>query len=111
MFQTNYVEKIKTHVLCLVTFSENRAVYVNVEKYGRARQAIDDHIIQRMCFACWIPKATNTPPEYVILTAFPLQQWLRELVLLLRLYVHCLACSTYSKLMHGMHGNACPSAT
>jgi hypothetical protein len=85
MFLTTFVEKIKTHVLCLVTFSENRAVYLNVEKYGTARQAIDDHIIQRMRFACWIPKATNTHPEYVILIAFPLQQWLRELAALLRL--------------------------
>jgi len=25
--------------------------------------------------ACWIPKATNTLSEYVILIAFPLQQW------------------------------------
>ena len=26
----------------------------------------------------WIPKATDTHSEYVILIAFPLQQWLRE---------------------------------
>jgi hypothetical protein len=29
-----------------------------------------------MRFACWIPKATNTHSEYVILISFPLQQWL-----------------------------------
>jgi hypothetical protein len=28
-----------------------------------------------MRIACWIPKATNTPSEYVILSAFELQQW------------------------------------
>ena len=28
--------------------------------------------IWRMRIACWIPKATNTHSEYVILTAFPL---------------------------------------
>ena len=28
--------------------------------------------------ACWITKATNTHTEYVILTAFPWQQWLHE---------------------------------
>ena len=28
--------------------------------------------------ACWIPKATNTHTEYVILFALPLQQWLHE---------------------------------
>jgi len=30
--------------------------------------------IQRMRIAYWIPEATNTLSEYVILTAFPLQQ-------------------------------------
>ena len=28
--------------------------------------------------ACWITKATNTQPEYVILIGFLRQQWLRE---------------------------------
>ena len=28
--------------------------------------------------ACWIPKATNTHSQYVILIAFPLLQWLNE---------------------------------
>ena len=32
----------------------------------------------RMRTACWIPKATNTHPVYVILIAFPLQQWLHD---------------------------------
>ena len=31
-----------------------------------------------MCIACWIPKATNTISEYVLLIAFLLQQWLHE---------------------------------
>ena len=34
--------------------------------------------IWRMCIACWVPKATNTHSEYVILIAFPLQQLLHE---------------------------------
>ena len=34
--------------------------------------------IWSMRIACWIPKATNTHSEYVILIAFALQQWLRE---------------------------------
>jgi hypothetical protein len=50
----------------------------NVEKYGRARQAIDDNITRRMRFACWITKATDTHTQYVILIAFPRQQWLCE---------------------------------
>jgi len=38
--------------------------------------------IRGMCNAYWIPKATHTHThtrsEYVILIAFPLQQWLQE---------------------------------
>ena len=37
-----------------------------------------------MRIACWIPKATDTHTEYVILIAFALQQWLRERVSVLR---------------------------
>ena len=47
MFQTHAVEKIKTHILCPITFFfyETRAVYEkNVEKYCRAGQATDDNI-------------------------------------------------------------------
>ena len=40
--------------------------------------------IWRMRIACWIPKATNTHPEYVLLIAFPQQQWLHERVSMLR---------------------------
>jgi hypothetical protein len=32
----------------------------------------------RMRFECWITTATNTPSEYLILIAFPRQQWLFE---------------------------------
>jgi len=37
-------------------------------------------------------KATDTHPEYVILAAFPWQQWLLECPFLLHLHVHCLSC-------------------
>jgi hypothetical protein len=63
-----------------------------VKKYGTARQATDDNIIRRMRLTCWITKATDTHSEYIILTAFPMQQWLRERALILHLYVHCLSC-------------------
>ena len=80
MFQIKVVEKIKTHILCSVTFIfffENRTVYEkmwkNIVKRGRPQMAI--------CYvriACWIPKATNTHIEYVILIVFPQQLWLNE---------------------------------
>jgi hypothetical protein len=90
MFQTDIIQKIKTHVLCSITFFfENRAVYEKMwKKYGRARQVTDDNIIRRMRFACRITKATDTHSEYVIFIAFTRQQWLRERASMLRLYLH-----------------------
>jgi len=46
--------------------------------------------IWRMRIACWITKATNTHSEYVILIAFPPQQWLHERASMLH-YTH-IAC-------------------
>ena len=41
-----------------------------MEKLCIARQATDANIMRRMRFACWIPKATNTLSEYVIVSLF-----------------------------------------
>ena len=44
IFQTNAVEKIKTHILCSVTFSQKSChLWDNVEKYGYC-QAVDDNM-------------------------------------------------------------------
>ena len=60
-------------------FPETHAVYeIMWKKYCKAKQATNDEIIRRISFACWIPKATKEHSEYVILIAFPLQQWLHE---------------------------------
>ena len=72
MFHTKLLEKIKAHFLDSITFSENCAIYENVEKYGRAGQAKEDNIIWRMRPADWITKASKTPSEYIILIDFPL---------------------------------------
>jgi hypothetical protein len=63
-----------------------------VEKYVRARQATDDKIIRRMRYACWVTKATDIHSEYEILTALPLQQWLRERATMLRDTYTSLSC-------------------
>jgi hypothetical protein len=86
------VEKIKTHILCSITFFRiSCRLWDNVKKYIRAREATDDIIIRRMRFARWITKATNTHSEYVTLIAFPRQQWFRERVWILRYtYIACL---------------------
>jgi hypothetical protein len=58
--------------------SFSRKLWDNMEKYGTAGPVTDDNIVLRMCIACRITKAPNTYSEYVILIAFPLQQWLHE---------------------------------
>jgi hypothetical protein len=54
----------------------------------------DTNIIQRMSFECWITMATNTGSEYVILVAFPRQQWLRERASKSRFNVPCFSPTT-----------------
>jgi hypothetical protein len=44
-----------------------------------------------MDFKCLITKGIDAHSEYVILIAFPRQQWLRERATVLRLYIHCLS--------------------
>ena len=78
MFSIKVVEKIKTHILCSITFFLKLSrLRDNVEKYGGAREVTDDNIIWRMRIACWIIKATGTHLECVTLIAFPRQQWFR----------------------------------
>ena len=44
-----------------------------------------------MRIACWTPETTDQHSEYVILIAYPLQQWLYEWASMLRYtYVACL---------------------
>ena len=66
-----FVEKIKTHVFWSNFFVfEIRAIWDNVEKYGRARQVTGDNIIKRARFACRITKAPDRHSEQVTLIAF-----------------------------------------
>jgi hypothetical protein len=47
--------------------------------------------VWRMPIACWITEAVNTHLQYLILNAFPLQQWLHERASLLNCtYISCL---------------------
>jgi hypothetical protein len=90
MFQAK-VENIDTHFVFSNFFPpENPAIYEimwnNIVEPGRAQMTM-----WRMLIACWIPEPTNTHSEYVILIAFPLQQWLHERASLLRYrYIACL---------------------
>jgi hypothetical protein len=95
-FQTKIVQKIKIHILCSINyfFLKNRAFYEimlkNFIEWGRPQMTI-----WRMHNACWITKAKHTDPEYVTLTAFPLQQWLEERASVLR-HTYIASLSEYS---------------
>ena len=66
------------------SFRKSSRLCHNVDKNGRARESTDDNIKRRMRFARRITKATETHSEYVIINAFPGQQWLRERASMLR---------------------------
>jgi hypothetical protein len=57
-------------------------MWENVVEGGRPQMTV-----WRMRIACWIPKATDTNLGCVIITAFPLQQWLQERACM---YIACL---------------------
>jgi hypothetical protein len=83
MCHTKVVEKIKTHILCSVTFLENRGMYEikwkNFVELGRPHMTV-----WRIRISRWIPKATNIQSENIKLIAFLLQQWLQEGASMLR---------------------------
>jgi hypothetical protein len=84
VFQTKVVQKIKTHFVFSNFFPpETRAVYEIMLK-NTVQPDRPQMTIWCMRIACWVPKATNTHSEYVILIAFPLQQWLHKRASLLR---------------------------
>jgi hypothetical protein len=93
------VEKIKTHILCSITFS-NHAVYEiiwnNMVQPGRPQITI-----WRMRIACWINKATIIHPEYIILIVVPLQWWLHECASVLHnMYITYLVCTSAAHLLY-----------
>jgi len=93
MFQINIVEKIKTHILCSITFFNNLAFYEiawkNILQPDRLQMTI-----WRMRIVCWMSKAVETLLEYVIVIVFPLQQFMHQRPSLL-LYT-CIACLVLS---------------
>jgi hypothetical protein len=72
MFQVKIVEKIKTHILCSVTFHQKLyCLWDNVEKYCRVERATDDNMAHAHCML------DNQGYKYshagcVIVIAFPL---------------------------------------
>jgi len=74
MFQTKGIEKLKTHILCSITFFffENHTAYGITWKIIKERDR-PQFTKWRTRVACWIPNVTNTHThsEHVIDIAFP----------------------------------------
>jgi hypothetical protein len=63
-----------------------------VEKYGTPGQATHYSITRCRRITCRLTKATDTYSEYVILIAFPQQQWLHERAsVYVYIYIDCFA--------------------
>jgi hypothetical protein len=95
----------KTHFMFNKLIFENRARFLDVEKYGRARQDTGDNIIERTRLACCITEATNPHTKYVILIPFPGQQWLRKRASILRFYYIAYPSYYYTNISNN-HGYA-----
>jgi len=94
MFQTDITEKIKTHILCSITFFPRKPCRYEMCK-KTAEPGRPQMKIWRMSIACWILMATKTYSTCVILIAFPLQKWLHKRAWMLRhTYAVCLRFSS-----------------
>jgi hypothetical protein len=99
------VAEEKTHILCSITFSENRAIYEMMWK-NMVEPERPQITIRRMRTASWITNVTDTHSEYVILIAFPLQQRLRERASVSRhTYIACLV-NFCNNAQHFIRGRA-----
>jgi hypothetical protein len=74
----SFTENTQKHIICTTTlfFRKTCRLWERVEKYFTAGWATYDK--RRMRISCWIPTATNPLSEYLILIAFPRQQWSQE---------------------------------
>jgi hypothetical protein len=79
----------QTHITHIFNndFPENRAIYGI--KWKNVVQLDRPQTIWCICIAYWIPKATNTLSEYVIIMAFPQQTMLAPTHLIVTSYLKC----------------------
>ena len=85
------VEKIKTYILCSITFILNNHAIYEIRWKNIVEPYMSQVTIWHMRITCSILKATNTHSECVILIVFPLQRLLHERASVLRyMYITCL---------------------
>ena len=75
-----FVEKIEVQIACPIKLFQ-KIIPVFEIMWKNCLEPDRPHMtIQRMHIAWSMPKATDTHSEWVVIIAFPLQQWLHELV-------------------------------
>ena len=90
-FQTKVIEKIKTHILCSITFFRKSCrLWDNVEKYCRPGQATDDNMAHAHCI--WIRKARKHTLRICNTCCLPSAAMVARTPLIVTLYVHGLSC-------------------
>jgi len=87
LFHIEIVEKIKTHILCSITFFRKSRRLWDEEKFGRAGQDTDDNIIRCMRLACLIHTLRTCNTTYCPSTARLVTR-----SLLCYVIVQCLSC-------------------
>ena len=100
MFQTKAVEIIKTQFLCRISPPPRKSCAV-YELMCNSTVSPDrpQTTIWRMRTECWIPKATNTHSEYVILIAFSNTTMVAQARHIVTLDAHCLYCCIFNPLL------------
>jgi len=78
MFQTKAVKKIKTQIVCSVTFLSKIVPFMRQSEKIIVQRCRPQIRIWRMRFACWTHKATDKNTGCVMLTDFSLQELLNE---------------------------------
>ena len=90
MFQTYVVEKVKMHCMFNKLFFEN-CVVCDVTSKNIVLPDKQQMTIWLRRIACWIPKATDTHSECVILIPFPTATMVARTRLNVTSYVNCLS--------------------
>ena len=97
-------------MLCNFIFFASKIVLLRDNVENTVEPGGPQMTIWRMRVACWLPKATNTHPQYVILIAFPLQQCLQERPSVLR-YTYLACVVHFPSNMPNNHGTRPPLYT
>jgi hypothetical protein len=90
MFQSNFVEKIKTHMCSEIPQPPEIVpciMWKNTVETDRPQMTI-----WRVCIACWIPKATNTHTQFWNNHCFSIVTMVAQTCLNVTSYVHWLSC-------------------